>query len=83
MVTDEVWSVAGLKDDDDACQLCLARRLGRVLVREDYIDCPLNYEAVPQFFPSGSMPAEFRDDVNRELIEYGPDRTKSRGDETR
>lgn len=45
MVTSKVWcEEAGLPTENCMlCRHCLSVRLGRVLVREDYIDAPVNW----------------------------------------
>lgn len=55
MVRDDVWSAAGFHEDDNACQECLAKRLNRMLVSEDYELAAVNFEAAPQFFPPSRL----------------------------
>ncbi len=41
-VRNEVWAEAGLKQNDLAHAVCLARALGRPLTPEDFVDAPVN-----------------------------------------
>ncbi len=41
-VRNEVWAEAGLKRNDLAHAVCLARALGRPLTPEDFVDAPVN-----------------------------------------
>lgn len=42
MLKDEVWAKAGLKDNDLACPVCVARALGRPLAVGDFTEAPIN-----------------------------------------
>jgi hypothetical protein len=48
-VYDRVWKEAGLSPDDAAHATCLASRLGRLLVKDDFLDVPVNDIALAIF----------------------------------
>lgn len=52
MVTDQVWEQAHPKLTGMLCISCLEARLGRLLNRTDFTDCPLNQMTV--MFEDGS-----------------------------
>jgi len=48
-VDDRVWKEAGFSHNDAAHATCLASRLGRLLVKEDFLDVPANDIALAIF----------------------------------
>jgi hypothetical protein len=48
-VDDRVWKQAGFSPDDAAHATCLASRLGRLLVKDDFLDVPANDIALAIF----------------------------------
>jgi hypothetical protein len=48
-VDDSVWKKAGFTHDDAAHATCLASRLGRLLVKDDFLDVPVNDIALAIF----------------------------------
>lgn len=56
MVHDSVWLMANPKDRGMLCIGCLEARLGRLLTKHDFTNCPLNLEKefVFEAFQQGS-----------------------------
>ena len=48
MVQFHVWKEANPENDGMLCISCLEKRLGRILVPDDFLDCPLNQMALYQ-----------------------------------
>ncbi len=57
MVTDEVWRRAGFSPEDHAHAACVAKRLGRPLIKDDFKDCGVNDVARAIFGPLESEEA--------------------------
>jgi hypothetical protein len=60
-VADRVWKEAGLSPYDAAHATCLASRLGRFLVKEDFLDVPANDIALAIFGDSENRVKTFKE----------------------
>jgi hypothetical protein len=60
-VDNKVWKEAGFSVDDAAHATCLASRLGRLLVKEDFLDVPANDIALAIFGDSENRVKTFKE----------------------
>jgi hypothetical protein len=60
-VDNKIWKEAGFSVDDAAHATCLASRLGRLLVKEDFLDVPANDIALAIFGDSENRVKTFKE----------------------